>query len=44
MFGQDGDRVPDAGLNIDSECIAAQDVSAGYLPSVVESEECQFAL
>jgi hypothetical protein len=36
--------VPDAGLNIDSKSIAAQDAGAGDLPGVVESEEDQFAL
>src|ERR1017187_5386553 len=38
VSGQDGNRVPDAGLNIDSDRIAAQDVGAGNMTGVVESE------
>ena len=44
MIGQDGDGVPDAGLNIDANCIAAQDEGAVDLSGVVECEKCQLAL
>ena len=44
ILGQHGNRVPDAGLSIDPDRIAVQDVRAGDLPGVVEREEGQFAL
>jgi hypothetical protein len=36
--------MPDARLDIDSVCIAAKNVNAGDLPSIIEDEECQFTL
>ena len=44
MLGQNGKAVPDAGLNIDPDRIAPQDVGTDDLPGVVEREERQLAL
>ena len=43
MLSEYGYGVPDTGLNIDSDCIAAEDDGGGDLPGVVEGEERQLA-